>query len=259
MPKKQKNAYFISHNGLGDNITNIGAVNFLLKYYENIYFFCKEHNKNNVKLFFEGKSVILFAFFEKDFLHEISEMYRFISMAQIEDDIFVSGLFIQYYKSRITHPKLLKYVPNDKNYSVDYCHIKDFYHQIGLDLSIYCEYFDIPSTDISKKYYDEIKNLKIIFVHSKASSGEVDFNYVYDNFKNNKEYIIICANKNMYNPQDDYYSIANNYINLMVAHYIDIIKKSELFYMVDSCFFCIAYILTKTNIIEPTKLISYRR
>ena len=39
---KQKSAYFLSHNGLGDNITNIGAINFLLNYYETIYFLCKD-------------------------------------------------------------------------------------------------------------------------------------------------------------------------------------------------------------------------
>ena len=41
--KKQKSAYFLSHNGLGDNITSIGSIIFLLQYYETIYFLCKNN------------------------------------------------------------------------------------------------------------------------------------------------------------------------------------------------------------------------
>ena len=59
---KQKNAYFLSHNGLGDNITSIGAVNFLLNYYENIFFLCKDIHEDNVKLLFNNKPVIIVAF-----------------------------------------------------------------------------------------------------------------------------------------------------------------------------------------------------
>ena len=40
--KSEKSAFFLSHNGIGDNITNIGAINFLLQYYNSIYFLCKD-------------------------------------------------------------------------------------------------------------------------------------------------------------------------------------------------------------------------
>ena len=43
------NAYLLSHNGIGDNLYMIGAVRYLLQYYEKMYFifvntekFCKE-------------------------------------------------------------------------------------------------------------------------------------------------------------------------------------------------------------------------
>ena len=36
------NCYFLGHLGLGDNITNSSAVNYLLQHYNTIYFFCKD-------------------------------------------------------------------------------------------------------------------------------------------------------------------------------------------------------------------------
>ena len=38
---KQQYAYYLSHTGLGDNITSISAIKFLLTYYETIYFIGK--------------------------------------------------------------------------------------------------------------------------------------------------------------------------------------------------------------------------
>lgn len=38
---KQDTAYFLGHNGLGDNITSISAINFLLKYYKKYIYYVK--------------------------------------------------------------------------------------------------------------------------------------------------------------------------------------------------------------------------
>ena len=41
---KLNKAYFLCHNGLGDIFTMIGAINFLLNYFEEIYFLCKNND-----------------------------------------------------------------------------------------------------------------------------------------------------------------------------------------------------------------------
>lgn len=51
--------YILSHNGLGDNITMIGAINFLLLHYNNIYFLCKDKYESNVKLLINSKNIII--------------------------------------------------------------------------------------------------------------------------------------------------------------------------------------------------------
>jgi len=242
-------AYFVSHNGLGDNITNIGAVNFLLNYYEKIYFLCKNIHEKNVQYLFENKPVVVVAFNAACEKKELSMRLNHI----IIGDVFVSGIHKKYIKTRITHPSLLSYKQNDKNYTVQFSHIRKFYYDIGLDISIYYEFFDINSTEISKRYYDAVKNYKIIFIHSKASNYEVNYSHVYEKYKNNNEYIIICANKNMYEKSHNLHAVANNYVNIYVAWYIDIIKNAELFYMIDSCFSCILYPFVMTNRISMDK------
>jgi hypothetical protein len=247
---KQPTAYFVSHNGLGDNITNIGAVNFLLNYYETIHFLCKDIHSKNVEYLFSNKPVIIESFDSKN---EYNEIQRILSNVSDESDIFASGCHKQYIQKRITHPDLLLYKQNDKNYSVDFSHIHEFYYDIGLDLSVYYDYFDIESTELSNKYYNEIKNYKMIFIHSKASNREVNYNHIYEKYKNNKEYIMICANKNMYEIGHDFYETAEKYVNIMIALYIDIIKNAELLYMIDSCFSCIVYPLIMSNRINKDK------
>lgn len=253
---KLPTAYFISHNGLGDNITNIGAVTFLLNYYDTIHFLCKDIYEKNIEYIFADKPVIPVPFDSKNEFADIQRIMKTVTNC----DVFVSGMINDYVQSRITHPALLSYKRNDKNYTVDFSHIQSFYYGIGLDLSIYYEYFDIKSTPDSRKYYDQIKNFKIIFIHSKSSTGEVNYNNVYEKYKNNNEYIMICANKNMYHVDHPFYKVAESYVNLPVAWYIDIIKKAELLFTINSCFSSIIYPLVKTNQIEQKKVsITLRR
>ena len=251
---KLSTAYFVSHNGLGDNITNISAVNFLLQYYETIHFLCKDIYVKNVECLFEPNPVVIVPFNSNDECNEIKRILNNVSA-----DIFASGMHKQYIQNRITHPDLLSYKQNDKNYSIEFSHIRNFYYDIGLDLSVYYDFFDIKSTDISKKYYEELKDYKIIFIHSKASNRELNYDDVYDKYKNNKEYIIICANKNMYDKGHMFYEIADKYVNIYIAWYIDIIKRAELLYMIDSCFSCIVYPLMITNRIPKDKVQLYLR
>ena len=253
---KLSTAYFVSHNGLGDNITNISAVNYLLQYYETIHFLCKDIHTKNVEYLFSKKPVIVVPFNSNN---EFNEIKRILSNVSDESDIFASGCHKKYIQKRITHPDLLSYKQDDKNYAVDFSHIRAFYYDNGLDLSVYYDYFDIESTETSINYYNQIKKYKIIFIHSKASNHEVSYEHIYNNYKDNKDYIIICANKNMYEKEHELYEIAEKYVNIMIALYIDIIKNAELLYMIDSCFSCIVYPLIKTNRIDKEKFHLYVR
>jgi hypothetical protein len=249
------NAYLLSHNGLGDNITMIGAINCLLKYYENIYFLCKDTNKENIAAFFPDKPVIVIPFAESD---EFTQPAQIIEQATTNptNDIFVCGFahkHIARYR-RINNPKFLEYKPNEKNYQIKpkWQHIQDFYHNIHMDLSIYYEYFDIPSTDTEFKK----THTKIIFIHTKSSKGEITINLDIDQLLNT---IMICANKNMYPETHPNYKLADKYVDAPITSYTDVIKNANEIHIVDSCFSCIVYPLEQTNRLKATKIVIYDR
>ena len=122
-------AYFLSNNGLGDNISNIGAIHFLLKYYDTIYFLCKDVHKENVQLLFTNKNVIVVPFNSND---EYKYCYNIIINLDSNVDYFISGVHKSYLKSRITNDSVLNYKKNNK-YHLKYDHIKEFYDDNGLD------------------------------------------------------------------------------------------------------------------------------
>jgi len=256
---KQDKAYFLGHNGLGDNITSISAINFLLKYYKTIYFLCKDIHKQNIELLINNNCVNIISFKQNN---EYDECNRIIINAFNDDnniDIFIYGCHKSYLNSKISHPDLLNYKQTDKNYAIKYDFIKDFYYDIKLDLSIYYEYFDISESDINKYYYNIIKQYKIIFLHTKSSNREINLDIVINKYIDNSEYIIICANKNIYSIEDYKYSIANQYINILLGYYITLIKNANEIHIVDSCFSCIVYPMSQTNKLKASNIIIYDR
>ena len=54
----------------------------------------------------------------------------------------------------------------------------------------------------------------------------------------------------MYAIENIQYKLANNYINLPVAYYIDIIKNSKDIHVIDSCFSCIVYPLQLAGLLN---------
>ena len=259
---KQDNAFFLSHNGLGDNITNIGSVNFLTQYYNTIYFLCKDiYYENTTKLFESkiiNKNIVLIQF---DSQNPNVECISIITQAMSNSisnsmqtntiDVFISGGWCKYLKSRITHPELLQYKQNDNGYTIKWSHIHDFYYNIGLDLSIYYNYFNIDSCQRSKDYFEHIKHYNIIFLHTKSSNKEINLKDIIDKYINKEDTIIICANKNVYeqklNHDNTKYELAHNYVNILVAYYIDIIYNAIEIHVIDSCFACIIHPLNITN------------
>ena len=247
------NAYLLSHNGLDNNITMVGAINFLLKYYDNVYFFCKDTDKENIAAFFPNKPVHILAFPQA---REFVEPHHAIKKAATNptNDIFVCGFAHKHIAQhrRVQNPKFLEYNPDDKNYIMkpEWQHIPNFYKDARMDLSIYYEYFDIPSTDQYIQQYQTI-----IFVHMKSSKG-IDL----DQHLNNDETIIICANENMYPENHPKYEAANKYVNQPIASYADVIKNaSEIHIVADSCFSSIVYPLQHTNRLKATKVVIYDR
>jgi len=248
------NAYLLSHNGLGDNITMIGAVNFLLKYYVKIYFICKKKYETNVKLLYNNDNVILITINEYNEYNECKNIINNVN--KLINDIFICGhCHTAHLSSHITNVNILNH--NKNNINIKYNHIFNFYNGIGLDTNIYVNYFNIESTPTSIDYYNKINKYKIIFMHTQGSNRSINTSNINNLFINNSEYIIICSNKNMYNTDNIHYELANTYVNLPITYYIDIIKKSIEIHVIDSCFSCIVYPLQLSGVLNNTVIKIY--
>ena len=260
---KYESAYILSHNGLGDNITMIGAINFLLLHYNNIYLLCKDKYESNLKLLINNNNVFTIPFKErneKNVYVEKDECKKIINNIHSNNyiDIFICGEHKSYLKSKITNPAILNYEKINK-YDFNWGHIKRFYDDMRLDSTIYYDYFDIISTEESIKLYEKIKNLNIIFCHTQSSTKTISLPDNIKQYLNDDNYIVVCANENAYDKKHKYFELAINYVNIPLQHYIDIIKNACDFFLIDSCFSCIVHPLSVSNKLNTPKLEIYSR
>lgn len=217
---KIKSAYYLSHNGLNDTISNVGAIRYLLNYYETIYFICAQNYEKEIQRML-GPNVILKTI---PFDAERSLCNTIIGNISDNSDIFITGCcHTPFLKSKISHPDLLNRVRNDKNYDTDYPHVKMFYYDINLDLSIYYEYFDIDSSNVSLDLYKQLADYKIVF----CDVSQIDNDNVMT-YRSDENYIIICPNKNVYNKDEKQHPLVEKCLNQLIGDYIDIIKNADV-------------------------------
>jgi len=257
--EKYKKAYVLSHNGLGDNISMFGALNYLTNYYENVFFICKQNNYNNINYVFKNNKSITIVPIDGN--NEYNDCKKIWDDNLENSDMFISGHFHNGLQRKITHPLLINYTYNNKNYSIPkfYDFIKMFYSNINMDLSIYCEYFNIEIDSNMIKYYDLISKYKIVFLHIDSSTNTIDIPSIITDYLNNNEFIVICINKNLYDISNELYEIAEKYIHLPFFYYYQIILKSFSIHVTDSSFSCLILPLSLNNKLSTKDINIYCR
>jgi hypothetical protein len=269
------NVYLVSHNGMGDNIFMNGSINFLLKYYDKIFFLCKKKYYDNINLFFFNNENVTCVPFDEN--HEFNEIKNILEKAKVENDILVCGFHKTYINNKITNPRFINSIYNieDKNYTIDfdtltssgYSFIESFYKDIHLNLTIFYEYFSIESSHESSELYNSIKNYKkIIFIQLYSSCGrQLNISNILTNNLHDKESIIICNDKNLYDIDSDDDDVKNKkticdgFVMKKITYYIDVIKNSNEIYLIDSCFIGIILPLMKQNKLKADKIRIIRR
>jgi hypothetical protein len=249
-------AYLLSHNGLGDNITLISAINCLLMFYDRVHFLCKNIYHQNVELLINNNRVNVISF---DHANEMRECIQIIKGVDKHHDVFISGCHKGYLKSCIRNINFINFIrPIDKNIC-KYNHITQFYNDIMLNDTIYFNYFNILNSEKSELYYSKIQQYKIIFLHTKASNRKINFNEVINKYLNDENTIIICANENIYENTHSKYLLADEFVNIYIQYYINIIKNATEIYIIDSCFSCIVYPLHITKKLMATNVVINER
>lgn len=230
-----RKAFFLSHLGLGDNINMIGAVRYLSTLYDNVYVVCKAKYKKNVELIYnDDKSIIIYPVNNDN---DISPRYGcdISKFKQITDgmEIHLCGNHLLDKKSN----NLLN-IP---------C---SFYADLNIDFKYFYKYFHINETEKSKNLFNEIKDLKYIFMHNTTSYGKLfDVNDIERHFNIDKQKVLIInPNKNIYHAEDRYFHYAEKFVWLPLPDYIDTIINSQVVVVSDSSFLCMCFNLPiKTN------------
>ena len=250
--------YLVSHNGLGDNLFMVGAVNFIKQFYKNVYFLCKNKYYENVRLFFDDKSnIICLPFNEDDEIANIKEILNNDKYTNNNIDILVCGGHKDYLNSKITNIDFLNHPIIDKNYTIDYypltsngsySFIKNFYTDINLNLTYFYEYFYLAENDISKQLFNDVSNYYLVFMQTTCSMGQtLNISNLTNKYINDDKVLLICSDKNLYNKDDPKYYIAQNFVFNSLVNYVDTIKNSDEIYLIDSCFLGIILPFLQTN------------
>ena len=225
---KPTKAFVLTHLGLGDNITSIGAVRYLSTCYDKVLVVCKEHNKKNMELFYSDDETI--------------QIYPVVN------DEYISPRF------GFSYEKFKEMTKNMDLYMAgSHCLTKNpepytdlpfnFYRDMGINDKYFREYFHINIPQESKSLFNKLNEVgNYTFIHNYASTGEVfKIEKMEKQLGFNKNHTLVvnpCIN--MYNKNDPFYILAQSLINHPLPFYIDIIINANKVIMVDSSFFCMA-------------------
>ena len=105
----------------------------------------------------------------------------------------------------------------------------------------------MDSSKTSIDLYEQIKQFNIVFIHSTSTNAKLNFQKIINRFIHDESNIIISADYNVYPNNHHKCAMTQNYINLLVPYYIDIIKNAKYIFIIDSCFSCIVIPLAHRN------------
>jgi len=229
-----KKAFVLTHLGLGDNITSIGAVRYLSTQYDEVYVVCKNKYRHNVEMFYSDDPDIKIISFEND--EYISPNFgcsreKFIEITQ-GMDTYLCGYHL--FNKPHSPMDMLPF---------------NFYKDLNINPEYFWSYYHLNNQCVeSKEMYSMVKDYEIVFVHNHASTGiifndkEILAKLNIHQSSSNSKMIVINPDKNIYNKEDDpeLYSIAEQFVHKPLLYYMDIIIHSKYLILADSCFFCLS-------------------
>ena len=226
---KYKKAFVLTHLGLGDNITSIGAIRYLSTCYDKVYVVCKNKYKKNVQLFYHDDDSIEIYPVNSD--KDISPKHGFnidkFKKITTDMDVYLAG----------SHCVETRHSYKDLPLN--------FYKDMNIPDSYFKDYFYIYTTKQSKELFSCLKDIEYVFIHNTASNGEI-FNLIdiENKFKFNRyNTYVINPNKNEYNKHDSFFELAEVFLNKPLPFYITTIINASRIIMTDSSFYCMSALL----------------
>ena len=202
---KPLKACILTHLGVGDHITAIGAIRYFSTCYDELYVISKRKYHLNLELFFSDDDSIKIVPVEDDM-----EAHKYIRT--LDMPVLKCGLHC----GRTNFDDL------------PFC----FYDDLGLDKKIFWQYFNIPTTEKATALFESVKDVSYVFIHNTASNGKV--------FDGKRDELMINPNDNMYARGDAFYELAESFVGEYIIHYKLLIENADMNIMTDSSFMCMA-------------------
>ena len=218
---KIKEAFVLTHLGLGDIITSIGAVRYLSTLFDKVTVVCKNKNYENVVNFYSDDTNISIFPVKND--RDISPRYGY-PIDKFKEIVKGKTLFLGGFHMPDKKIAPLTNVPFN------------FYKDFGLNPQIFRDYFHIPQLESSKKLYEEVKKYKYVFIHNVSGNGKV---FEISNISDN-DLLVINPDYNVYSKDHKFFDIAEKFVYKPIIHYTKLIENADSIYLADSCFFCLA-------------------
>lgn len=260
---KSKNVVFCSHMGLGDVLLNAGIINLLLKFYKIVHFFCKKQYVCNISTMFANKPVRLVPVDDLENKSIISNMGTFNFN---DTDCIIAGIM------KTIHPSFQTIVRNNRfneyvrRFGTNaiqktlYPHIGRIHSDVGVKWDVCLKYYDVHVPEESRMYYQKIQQYTIMFmIETTSTASAVDFSKIVDGYMHLPNYIVICANRNVYPIAHPMHKRAQPFVNVPFMTYYDTIRNATDIHVVDSCFSCIPFILRSMDAISPKTFVIYAR
>jgi len=212
---KLKEAFVLTHLGLGDNIHAIGMIRYLSTCFDKIYVVCKQRNSVNMKVIYSDDCSI--------------ELY------QVHDDRL----------------NIDPYITKDKTvFTCGYHNAKhtvydlpvSFYNDVNIDFKYFWEYFYVPRTNKSQELYNQLKDINYVFLHNTSSTGMVfpiDLVETKLNLDRN-ETLFVNPCYNIYDKHHTFYLLADKFINHLLIDYVDTIINARYVMLSDSSFMALS-------------------
>ena len=227
---QHRKAFILSHLGLGDNIFCNGLVRHIYSLYEETVVVVKKHNADTVRELYSDLPNLLLHIVNHD--KDISLAFgcpssKYNSITQ-DYDVYLSGSHKKYNKADF------------KLFPLNFYDDHDLPRQYIWTKSI------IPISPIAVKLYEKVKNIPYIFIHNNTSNGDIfKVHSAYAKFNIDKyETFIINPLKNMYEPGDSQYDLAQTFVNQpTILAFTYLLENSQMNILTDSSIFCLANLL----------------
>ena len=237
---KHKKAVVLGHLGMGDQFYIVGMVRYISTMYDEVTVICKTNTENNVKQIYSDDKSIKIMPVPSD---------RVISPAYGADNKTFNRLFEGYQKYLLgfhQHGLGAEYGAGKQIYDLPF----SFYDDVNIKHQIFWDYFHVNKTENSYLLYNKISNKDYIFIHNSSSIGEVfSLDFILDKYNLDKDNtLVINPCKCMYDPSDNNYELASEFLDKPLLDYYDTIENASMVVMSDSSFLCLAqHIEIKTD------------